>query len=248
MPFNHPEKVANKCKHIIHSSSSSHTPWCADCAALAAKGDLERVQRAFEAEGGPGAPAYMRDHAWNVARLRFAVKSSRVDKLMRYDWSRRERERVWEEAHQEHLPEASDEMIPTTCVVCDATKNLGLPYTNPIIPLTTAWWEREGALMAGQIPLPRSPLRVKTSTKDISKLRSKIPSCLRDFIQSCREMRIVSDSQRQAWEDRCKLDRAIRRKYNLADDYDIDPEILAFPIPASHARYHHRRIQNCLSA
>jgi hypothetical protein len=56
-------------------------------------------------------------------------------------------------------------------------------------------------------------------------------------------MRAVSGVHRRAWEERCKLDRAVRRKYGLDDDYEIEPELLVHPIPASHARHHYRQVQ-----
>ncbi|KAJ4987654.1 hypothetical protein SVAN01_06821 [Stagonosporopsis vannaccii] len=187
-----------------------------------------------------------------MLRLRYMVKTSRVKKAMQDDWLRREREWVWEEAHQEHLLKAdslsTDEPFHTTCVVCAAAENRGVPSAKPIMSLTTAWWEREGALVAGQVLLPKPLLCPTKKTTYQSRLRSKHPSHLRDFISSYREMRTVSEDQRQAWEDRCKLDRAIRRKYDLDVDHGIDPEILALPMPASHAGHHHRQIQSGLKA
>ena len=56
-------------------------------------------------------------------------------------------------------------------------------------------------------------------------------------------MRAVSGVHRRAWEERCKLDRAVRRKHGLDDDHEIEPELLVHPIPASHAKYHHRQVQ-----
>lgn len=61
-------------------------------------------------------------------------------------------------------------------------------------------------------------------------------------------MRTVSGVQRRAWEESCKIDRAIRRKYDLDENTDLDPEFLTCPIPASHASYHHKQTQAHLYA
>jgi len=55
-------------------------------------------------------------------------------------------------------------------------------------------------------------------------------------------MKALSDEQRQFWEDRYRLEQAIRRKYDLPDEYVVEPELFESPIPASHARYHYRQI------
>lgn len=57
-------------------------------------------------------------------------------------------------------------------------------------------------------------------------------------------MKAVSDMNKQAWEDRCKTERAVRRKYDLLDDFEIEAEFFTVPISASHARHHHIQIQN----
>ncbi|KAF2628482.1 hypothetical protein BU25DRAFT_467143 [Macroventuria anomochaeta] len=83
-----------------------------------------------------------------------------------------------------------------------------------------------------------------TSKQRLPQLEARRPSHLRDFMQSYPSMRTVSDAHWRTWEDRCKINRAVRRKYDLPDDFDIDPEFFAHPILASYARYHHRQIQD----
>lgn len=252
MCSNHPEKVASKCEHSIHPSSSSHTPWCPQCTISRAHTDLEQARKALIAGGGPNAPTHILNHVWNVARLRCAVMTSKVNRMMRDDKLRREREQAWEKAHQQNLIRSGslprDDLFQALCVVCATTKELGRSYAKPIMFLKTAWWEREDALVDDEVLVPRTPRRPKTSKKCPSRLRATQPSYLRNLILSYREIRTVSDGQRRAWEDRCKLDRTLRRKYNLTDDFGIDPELLAFPMPASQARRHHRQLQDNLKA
>ena len=250
MHSNHPEETASRCEHSIHLSSSPHTPWCPQCIIFAAQADLERTRKRLEAEGGADAPAYMRDCAWNVARLQYIVTKRRVKKTLRKDWLRQERERIWEEAHQNYLAQYGvlppDDSASSACVVCATLKELGQLYAKPIVSLTAVWWEREGPLVVDQ--LPRTRLHPTTTRKRPSQPQPGRPSYLRDLIQSYWNTRTVSDVQRRAWEDHCKIDRAVRRKYDLPEDFDIDTEFLTIPIPASHARYHHRQTRDGLYA
>ncbi|KAH6625242.1 hypothetical protein C7974DRAFT_376785 [Boeremia exigua] len=246
----HPEKIASRCKHSIHPSSSLRTPSCPRCVTSTAQADLEQIRTEFEAEGGVNAPARMRNQAWNIARLRWIMIERRAKKTMEYDRLRQEREGAWEEAHRQYLVQEQpslDGVSDPACEVCIARKKPDWSYAKPIVPLTRAWWEREGALVVDQIIMPG------TSDKTTSKQRppeaqSKHPSYLRDLIQSYRSLRTVSDIHRRSWENHCKIDRAVRRKYDLDDDFDIHPGFLALPIPASHARYHHTQTQNDLFA
>ena len=75
-------------------------PSCPHCTVTRAQADLERAQKKLEAEGGADPPAYMRDRAWNVARIQYALTKRRVQRTMRKDWLRQERERIWEAEHQ----------------------------------------------------------------------------------------------------------------------------------------------------
>lgn len=245
---NHPERAAILCKHIMHPSAPPRAPLCPQCVISAAQTDLERARKKLEAEGGADAPAYMRDRAWNAARLQYASIKRRAKKTMQKDWWRQERERLWDEAHKWHLAQHgeihADLGFTSPCIVCATLKKQSQRYGKLIVPLTTPWWEREGALMEEVIVVPETPSRLLAKTPHPLQLRARQPSYLADLIKSWRSMRTVSDEQRRIWEDRCKLDRAIRRKYDLPDDYELEPEILAHPLPASHARYHHRQIQN----
>ncbi|KAJ8115885.1 hypothetical protein OPT61_g2575 [Boeremia exigua] len=248
----HTAQIASKCQHTIHPSSSPRTPWCPQCIISAAQADLERVHKAFEDEGGIVAPAYMRDHAWNSARLQCSVTKKRVKKTMNNDWLRQERERKWEEAHQQYpaqdgvLP--SDSLYRLTCVVCAAREEVDCPYAKPSLSLATAWWEREGALVANEVLVPRTPPSPNKREKCPPEPQLKRPSYLRNFIRSCRDVRAASSGQRRAWEDHWKIDRAVRQKYVLDEDFDMDQEFLTLPLPASHARNHHRQIQDDLNA
>ncbi|KAF3047184.1 hypothetical protein E8E12_011579 [Didymella heteroderae] len=169
---------------------------------------------------------------------------------MRKDWQRQERERLWDEAHQWYLSKHVD--IPfdletcSPCIVCATLKKQSRPYTKPVVSLTTAWWEHEGALVEEELTVPETPpcSLAKAPRPPQSQPRANQPSCIAGLIKSWRSMRAVSDEQRRIWEDRYKLDRAIRRKYDLPDDYEIEAELFENPIPASHARYHHRQLQN----
>jgi hypothetical protein len=53
----------------------------------------------------------------------------------------------------------------------------------------------------------------------------------------------LSDEQRRAWEDHYRLEQAIRGNHDLSDEYVVEPQLFQSPIPASHARYHHRQLQ-----
>lgn len=245
---NHPERAASLCKHSLHLSAPPRALLCPQCVISAAQTDLERARKKLEAEGGADASACMRDRSWNVARLRYAATKRRVKNTMQRDWQRQERERLWDEAHQWYL--AQHGHIPTDlescspCIVCATIKKQSQRYAKPIVSLTTAWWEREGALREEEIVIPKTPPRSKAGKQGPPPPTAGSPSYLADFIKSWRSMRAVSDEQRRIWEGRYKLDRAIRRKYDLPDDYEIEPELFANPLPASHARYHHRQTQN----
>lgn len=248
MRSNHPERVAVLCKHSLHPSAPPRAPLCPQCVISTAQADLERAREKLEAEGGADAPAYMRDRAWNAGRLQYASIKRRVKKTMQKDWWRQERERLWNEAHQwnvaQHGEIPADLGYSSSCIVCVTMKKESQRYAKPIVPLTTPWWERKGGLVEEEIVVPEALPRPLTTTRRPPQARARQASYLADFIKSWRSMRTVSDTQRRIWEDRCKLDRAIRRKYDLPDDYELGSEILAHPLPASHARYHHRQIQN----
>ncbi|KAJ4370060.1 hypothetical protein N0V86_008795 [Didymella sp. IMI 355093] len=191
----------------------------------------------------------MRNRAWNMARHQYTATKRRVKKTMQKDWQRQERERLWDEAHAwyllqyGHIP--SDPETCSHCLVCARLKKQGQGYTKPAVSLTTTWWEHEGALAEEELVVPETPPRPLPGTPRVpqSQPRASQPSSLAGLIKTWRSMRAVSDEQRRIWEDRYKLDRAIRRKYDLPDDYDIEPELFANPLPASHARYHHRQLQ-----
>ncbi|KAF9692724.1 hypothetical protein EKO04_009077 [Ascochyta lentis] len=245
MYFDHPERLARKCKHIIHPSSSAHTPWCPQCVISAAQAGIEKAEKRLEAEGGVDAPRYMRDRAWNVARLQQIAAIKRVEKTKKGDQLRHEREEVWESTHQQYVAQYGlfppGPLLHSACVVCTAMKE---PYQLDEKQATTSrmvWWEQQGALVADRTNiLPRSTMDIKHPRQP----KAKCPSYLREFIQSCRKATTVSEVHRRAWEERCKTERAVRRKYDLPDDFDIDPEFFANPISASHARHHHRQIKD----
>lgn len=73
--------------------------------------------------------------------------------------------------------------------------------------------------------------------------RARTTPYLAEYIKGWHSVTTESNQQRQIWEDRYKLDRAIRLKYDLPDHYDIEPELFVNPLPASHARHHHRQLQ-----
>ncbi|KAJ4322957.1 hypothetical protein N0V94_002112 [Neodidymelliopsis sp. IMI 364377] len=75
-------------------------------------------------------------------------------------------------------------------------------------------------------------------------MKATRPSSLRFYVQTFRAARDESDSYNEARENRCKTERAVRRKYDLPEDFDIDPEFWTNPIPASHASYYHKQTQN----
>ena len=163
---------------------------------------------------------------------------------MRKDWLRQERERIWEAEHQRYLSgelDIPDSVLLAACAVCTMAKKRGQAYAKPVLPLTVAWWERSGALVDDQILVPNTPPRSPKRRKRRPQPTANRPSYLRNFIQSYRNMRAVSEGHRQAWEERGKLDRAVRYKYGLDEDFEIEPELFAQPMPASHARYHHKQ-------
>lgn len=169
---------------------------------------------------------------------------------MRKDRLRQERERLWEEAHQQYLDQHGDlhDLDQSDCIVCEATKQFEQPYAKSNKPPATAWWEREGGLVADHILVPRTPPRRTTISRRLSAPHLRPSSELSEFIRSYRDMRNVTDTQRQQWEDRCKLDTAIRKKYDLSDEFDIDTEFLSLPLPASHAKFHYQRSRDDLFA
>lgn len=244
----HFERLAKLCKHTLHTSACMRTLWCARCIITAAQTDLERARRSLEAEGGPDASACMRDRAWNLARLQYATTRRRVNDTMRRDWQRQERERLWDEGHRWYVAQHGripfDPETCSPCIVCAKMTKQSQQYAQSTVCLTTAWWEREGALVEEEMVVPETPPRPLASGGRPPQSETKQTSYLAEFIQSWRSMRTVSDEERRSREDRYKLDRAIRRKYDLPDDYELEEEMLAIPLPAPHAKHLHRQMQN----
>ncbi|KAF3048484.1 hypothetical protein E8E11_009414 [Didymella keratinophila] len=114
----------------------------------------------------------------------------------------------------------------------------------PSVSRITAWWEHDGALVEEERIMPETPPRSLAKTPRSPQLQPQTtkPSYLADLIKSWRSMKALSDEQRQIWEDRYRLEQAIQRKYDLPDEYVVEPALFESPIPASHARYHHRQI------
>ncbi|KAF1927797.1 uncharacterized protein M421DRAFT_64423 [Didymella exigua CBS 183.55] len=247
---NHTERIASVCKHSLHLSAPPHILQCPHCSISAAQEDLERARRKFEGEGGADASAYMRDRAWNIARLQYTAAKRRFKKITQRDWQRQERERLWDEGHQWYLSQhghvASGLGTCSPCIICATLERRNQRYAKPVVSLTTAWWEREGALVEEVMVVPETPPRALAKTPRLAQAqpRASKRSYLAEFIKSWRSMRTVSDEQRRVWEDRLKLDRVIRQKYDLPDDYEIEAELFENPLPASHARHHHRQLQN----
>lgn len=169
---------------------------------------------------------------------------------MQKDWARQERERLCEEAHQwyfsEHGKIPSDPETCSPCLVCAKLRGQSLPYKKPDTARTTTWWEHDGALVEEELVIPETPPRslVKTPRSPQSQPQTKKPSYLANLIKSWRSMKVLSDEQRRLWEERNMLEQAIRRKYDLPEDYEVEHELFESPIPASHARYHHRQFLN----
>ena len=244
----HGEKTGTACKHGLHLSASPRTPHCPQCTIIAAQTDLERTRKRFEAEGGANASVYMRDHAWNFARLQYNATKRRVKKTLQKDWRRQEQERLWDEAHQWNLSQHGNISVgpqtSSSCIVCTKLRDQSQQYTEPAVSRTTAWWEHEGALVEEELVVPETPPRstAQKPRSPQSQPQAKKPSYLADLIKSWRSMKALSDEQRHAWEDRYRLEQAIRRKYDLSDEYVVEPELFGSPMPASHARYHHRQL------
>jgi hypothetical protein len=244
----HGEKTGTACKHSLHLSASPRTLHCPQCTITAAQTDLERTRKKFEAEGSANASAYMRDRAWNMARLQYTATKRRVKRMLQKDWHRQGQERLWDGAHQWYLSQhgniPSDPETRSPCIVCARLRDENQRYTMPAVSRTRAWWEHDGALVEEVLLLPETPLRslAKTPRSPQPQSQAKKPSYLADLIKSWRSMKTLSDEQRRAWEDRFKLEQAIRRKYDLPENYEVEPELFESPIPASHARYHHRQL------
>lgn len=250
MRLYHTPKIASKCKHSIHLSSALGMRQCPQCIVSAAQEGLEKSRKELEGEGGANAAVYMRDRPWNVARLRHIITKRRVERIMRKDWLRQNKERLWEEAHQQYMAEHGvlHNLGQLDCVVCAAIEQPEQLYVKPPETVTMTWWEQEGGLVVDQILVPRTPPRRLTKKKRPSRSQPKPPSELKNFISSFRNMRKTADAQREHWENRRKLDMAIRRKYDLQDEFDLDPDFLSSPLPASHARSHHQHTQDDLFA
>ncbi|KAF1349350.1 hypothetical protein EJ07DRAFT_68636, partial [Lizonia empirigonia] len=246
--FHHPQQTASICKHDIHPSSPAHTPLCPQCVKSAARASHDKAQTRLEAEGGVDPPAYMRDRIWNVARLQYVVTKRRVEETMTRDQLRQKREELWEEQHQRYLAQYGlfppDSSLLTACVACATIMEAHeVAKTQTSIP-AMPWWERQGALVADKFLVPNTAPQPTTGRERRPKPKGKRPSYLRDLIRSYRKMTSVSDMHRREWGDRCKTERAVRRKYDLPENFEIDSEFFANPIPASHARHHHRQLQD----
>lgn len=187
----------------------------------------------------------MRDRAWNVARVQYTETKHRVARILRRDWQRQERERLWDEAHPWYVSQNGN--TPTgseacsSCVIRAELRVQNQQYTKPSISRTTTWWERDGALVEDELVVPETP-RCGGKMPHLPQPQARTPSHLADSIKSWRSMKALSDEQNRVWEDRHRLERAIRQKYDLPDEYVVDPELFESPIPASHARHHYRQL------
>lgn len=248
MHFIHPQQTASICKHDIHPSSPAHTPWCPQCITSAARASHDKAQKRLEAEGGVDPPAYMRDRVWNVARLQYVVTKRRVEEKAKRDQLRQGREEMWKEAHQRYLAQYGlfppDSLLLTACVVCATIMEAHEVAKTPTTVSTMPWWERQGALVADKFLVPNTAPQPTMGRERRPKPKEKRPSWLRDLIRSHREMASASDMDRRERENRCTTERALRRKYNLPDYFEINSEMLADPMPAAHALHHHRKLQD----
>lgn len=150
------------------------------------------------------------------------------------------------EAHLRYMSKygfvATDLSLLSVCVVCAALTEHPQPNKAHIKTIAKkAWWEQQGALVGDQNLVSNQPRCL--SDKPLPSPKVKRSSYLRTFVQNDRIARTISDAHRRAWEDCCKTERAVRRKYDLPDHFDIDPEFWANPIPASHARHHYQQTQ-----
>lgn len=197
MSKHHGEKTGTVCKHSLHFSVSPRTPHCPQCTVAAAQTDLESTRKKLEAEGGANASAHMRDRAWNIACLQYTVTKRRVKKALQSDWRRQEKERLWDEAHQRCLSQhgnmPADPQTCSPCVVCAKLRDQSQRYTKPVVSLTIACWEHDGALVEEELIVPETPPRssAKTSHSPKSQLQINKPSYLADLIKSWWSMEFI---------------------------------------------------------
>lgn len=167
---------------------------------------------------------------------------------MKKDQLRQRREEDWEEAHQRHLAQYG--LFPrgpstnSACQLCAAKTQPQQLHVKQGATSTVTWWERPSTLVANQVLVPNTPPRSLTGKRAAPKSKEKRRSYLRGCIQGYREMTSALDVQKRACEERFKTERVLRRKYGLTDDFEIAAEFFANPIPASHAHYHYRQIQD----
>ncbi|KAH7385950.1 hypothetical protein BKA66DRAFT_415529 [Pyrenochaeta sp. MPI-SDFR-AT-0127] len=232
--YGHPRRVATKCGHDIHPSSSIHTPWCPACVASLTRAKLDAAQKNLVTQGGLTPVEYMRDRQWIQARLKHEIAKQRLEKKRKENQLRWEREQLWDELHKQYdsqrpLP-ATGLQDPSPCPACASLVN-SYPVQVPEahIARNVTWWERPGALAVDHISLRRTPPR---SRKQPQVHAPKAPGsqALRKAIQDRREAMHAAETYRRMWEIRNKTESAVRRKHSLGEGFYADPDFWDLPI------------------
>lgn len=236
--YDHQIRFASKCGHNIHPSSAEHTPWCTSCAVSQARAKSDVALKKLVAKGGLNPPEYMRNQRWNRARKGYLIAKKRLDRARTDEQLRWEREQAWNTAHERassQLAQAAAAVLPETCSLCPACDSMVASYPTNIpeaqVAAHVAWWERPGALATPtdifgrtRTPAPRH------SQSGWYARTTKGNAELRQIVRNHRHSKRQEEMMKQAWYARNTTERAIRCKYNLGSESEIQSAFWDSPL------------------
>jgi len=200
--------------------------------------------------GGLKPAKHMRNQRWNSARKGFLTTKQHFEKVRRDDQLRWEKEREWDDAHQQSdsRPTQAAAVLsqsPSLCAVCDSM-SAAYPTSVPEAQAATyvAWWEQAGAsrpLESSSTP-PRPSRRPRPRHCGPAKPEEGNTELLR-IVSHVRQETRERNALREAWNARNKTEAAVRRKHGLGPDFEIAAAFWDWPIPGFFSWRNHRNIK-----
>ncbi len=208
--------------------------WCPHCVQLRSKETLDAARKEFVAKGGLTPTEYDRNAQWNTARLKYCAAREDFNRVWRREKQRREREREWDRAHQEHVcqyvPMAVGPQGLARCLICASTMaadTQAMPKVH--VAMNLAWWEKPGGLAVDHRPDPE-PQRRQHSRVQVPTHRGASSPVLQGMIKSSRVWLSAAIAEHDVAMTRWKTECAHRKK--VIGDLPVHPMYWESPVPA----------------